>query len=86
MAYRYSCPHRVSALCKSGTGKPKSKKCSACGGVLRIETGRWGVFYWEEGNRYRPEDAIATYERPRAAQAKADEYAGQNVIVRWVTQ
>lgn len=44
---------------------------------------RYGVFLWEQENRYRPENAIKLYKRESAAQ-KACEKDPRNVVVRTV--
>ena len=44
---------------------------------------RYGVFFWEPENRYRPENALKIYKRESAAQ-KACAKDSRNVVVRTV--
>lgn len=95
MAKRFECvwfgndssPHLM------GNGTPKRKKC-VCGGELRVEEGKWGVFAYDPQNRaYLAQDAVTAglFEQKAAADRCADRltkydpigHAG-GYVVRWL--
>lgn len=92
MAYTYECVHKHNPPSAGhrhdqGSGKPTRKRCSGCGGQLRIRQGKWGVFVHSSFNggdaRYREQDAIATFDREAAAERlmRTDE----RYVTRFVT-
>jgi hypothetical protein len=88
-ASRYECSLKTNAGWQSsfhsaGNGKPRSKRCTYCGGAFRIETGLWGVFVWSGENRYPLEAALKTFVSPTAAQKFAD--VTSNGVVRWLPE
>lgn len=92
---RYECRHKMDAgsravFHKSGYGKPRSKRCTYCGGGWFVEDGVHGVFQWRGDGRYALADAVKTFSREVAAERYANaendraSYGERNLVVRWV--
>ncbi len=61
-AHEHRCLYRGSVSCGGDKpGKPKTKKCPACGSAWLVLEGVYGVFKWTSENRYPLTDAIKTY-------------------------
>ena len=67
-------------------GKPRSKRCTYCAGALIVETGLWGVFEWQQDDRYGQDRANGTYGSETAAQRHADTLNATEAkwVVRWI--
>lgn len=90
---RYECMYKmdVKGFHKSGYGKPRSKRCTYCGGAWLVEDGVHGVFTWRGDGRYPLADAVKTFVREAAASryaetANIDLVARGEVclVVRWL--
>ena len=98
MGYRHYCltaslsPDHVSISCGGPDGKPgrgpRSGKCAGCGGTLRVEQGKYGVYLHSSarGHKgYAPEHARRLYLSPAAAERYALQL-GVDWVVRWTRQ
>lgn len=89
LATRHECSlkHRHGSAWSSfhsgGNGKPRSRRCTYCGGEFRTEQGWHGVFEWRGDAHYDIADAARLFTSPAAAQRYADTHPGQ-LVVRWV--
>ena len=75
IATRHKCLYSGTDRCFGGAGKPKTKRCPACGGVWLTLKGVYGV--WRHSSitgsaTYPLSEALATYSTERAANNYAD--------------
>ncbi len=95
LARRHYCEHQdnpaagLSTFHTRGNGKPRTKRCTYCGGRLVEVTGLWGVFEWRGDGRYRLADAIRTFTIESRADAWTRSQAGMatypaGLVVRWM--
>jgi len=85
MSVRHRCTLMRSAHhCTHRNGRPRSKRCTYCGGSLMVEEGVWCAFVWVGDASYPRRDAVRTFRSESAAQKWCDERPRENVVVRWV--
>jgi len=92
LAYRHECRVKLGMQWQSSfhtkrNGKPRSAKCTYCGGELLIERGYHGVFVHNQENRYPLDNAVRLFTSPTAAQRHVDVHGSMHnqLVVRWVS-
>lgn len=87
MTYPIGTEHRCQlarfAACTGPTsGRPTRKKCPGCGADFIVSQGTYAVIAWRGDDRYRVEDAVATYARYSAAERRSKE--DERLVVRFL--
>ncbi len=83
LATRYHCTSSLESVHCVRNATRKASKCRHCGGRIRSDQGRFGVFTWTGDGRYPADFAHRTFVRADVADRWANE-TNEWYVVRWI--